>query len=90
MSRVYDHYQYFNSSSAGTVFRRQNLTSISNFHPLEVVGRGSETQLQVCENYFKDAPRAERVNIIIHTIRPISIRNIFTVYRRRNLTSMYV
>ena len=23
---------------------------MSNFHPLEVVGRGSETQLQVCEN----------------------------------------
>ena len=23
---------------------------ISNFHPLEVVGRGSETQLQVGEN----------------------------------------
>ena len=26
------------------------LTNISNFHPLEVVGRGSETQLQVGEN----------------------------------------
>ena len=28
---------------------------MSNFHPLEVVGRGSETQLQVGENlnYFK-------------------------------------
>ena len=24
--------------------------NISNFHPLEVVGRGSETQLQVGEN----------------------------------------
>ena len=23
---------------------------MSNFHPLEVVGRGSETQLQVAEN----------------------------------------
>ena len=23
-----------------------------NFHPLEVVGRGSETQLQVGENYL--------------------------------------
>ena len=23
---------------------------MSNFHSLEVVGRGSETQLQVCEN----------------------------------------
>ena len=22
----------------------------SNFHPLEVVGRGSETQIQLCEN----------------------------------------
>ena len=27
-----------------------NLTAISNFHPREVVGRGSETQLQVREN----------------------------------------
>ena len=27
-----------------------NLTNISNFHPLEVVGRGSETQLQAGEN----------------------------------------
>ena len=26
-----------------------NLTNPSNFHPLEVVGRGSETQLQVGE-----------------------------------------
>ena len=25
--------------------------SYLNFHPLEVVGRGSETQLQVAENY---------------------------------------
>ena len=31
-----------------------NQTQISNFHPLEVVGRGSETQLQVGEklNYL--------------------------------------
>ena len=28
------------------------LTNISNFHPLEVVGRGSETQLQVGEDLF--------------------------------------
>ena len=27
-----------------------NLTNISNFHSLKVVGRGSETQLQVSEN----------------------------------------
>ena len=26
------------------------LKNMSNFHPLEVVGRGSETQLQVGEN----------------------------------------
>ena len=26
------------------------IVNISNFHPLEVVGRGSETQLQVGEN----------------------------------------
>ena len=26
---------------------------MSNFHPLEVVGRGSETQLQVGENFNK-------------------------------------
>ena len=27
--------------------------NMSNFHPLEVVGRGSETQLQVGENLNK-------------------------------------
>ena len=27
-----------------------NLINMINFHPLEVVGRGSETQLQVGEN----------------------------------------
>ena len=27
---------------------------MSNFHPLEVVGRGSETQLQVGENLIND------------------------------------
>ena len=26
---------------------------MSNFHPLEVVGRGSETQIQVGENFNK-------------------------------------
>ena len=30
----------------------QILTNMSNFHPLEVVGRGSETQLQVDEFFF--------------------------------------
>ena len=29
----------------------ENLTNISNFHLLEVVGRGSETQLQGGENF---------------------------------------
>ena len=28
----------------------ENQTNMSNFHPLEVVSRGSETQLQVGEN----------------------------------------
>ena len=28
-------------------------TNVSNFHPLEDVGRGSETQLQVDENFNK-------------------------------------
>ena len=36
-----------------------NQTNTSNFHPLEVVGRGSETQLQVGEN-FKKIKRAKR------------------------------
>ena len=30
-----------------------NKINVSNFHPLEVVGRGSETQLQVGENLNK-------------------------------------
>ena len=29
---------------------RSQIKQISNFHPLEVVGRGGETQLQVGEN----------------------------------------
>ena len=29
-----------------------NKTNVSNFYPLEVVGRGSETQLQVGETYI--------------------------------------
>ena len=33
---------------------------MSNFHPLEVVGRGSETQLQVGEN------KNDRLNIKIY------------------------
>ena len=41
------------------VFKHQNLqvlglksnTYLSYFHPLEVVGRGSETQLLVCEEF---------------------------------------
>ena len=32
---------------------------MSNFHPLEVVGRGSETQLQVGENLNSRDSRAE-------------------------------
>ena len=28
-----------------------NIKNIHNFQPLEVVGRGSETQLQVAENW---------------------------------------
>ena len=31
----------------------RKLTNLSNFQPLEVVGRGSETQLQVDENLNK-------------------------------------
>ena len=30
----------------------QIITNMGNFHPLEVVGRGSETQLQVGEGFF--------------------------------------
>ena len=29
-----------------------NEPNMSNFHPGEVVGRGSETQLQIGENYY--------------------------------------
>ena len=36
-------------------FLASNLTNISNFHPLEVVGRISETQRQVGENFNKIA-----------------------------------
>ena len=32
------------------MFLVSNLTNMSNFHPLEVVGRGSDAQLQVGEN----------------------------------------
>ena len=44
---VCDHYHDIcYSCNAGIDYRRQNM---SNIHPLEVVGRGSETQLQVGE-----------------------------------------
>ena len=40
---------------------------MSNFHPLEVVGRGSETQLQVGENLNKVGYRLLiRVNTLCH------------------------
>ena len=32
------------------MFLVSNLTNMSNFHPLEVVGRGSDAQIQVGEN----------------------------------------
>ena len=32
------------------MYSRKSNKYLSNFHPLEVVGRGSETQLQVGEN----------------------------------------
>ena len=32
------------------VAQTKQIHFMSNFHPHEVVGRGSETQLQVCEN----------------------------------------
>ena len=59
------------------VFQRQHLqlfclklnrTYMSNFQPLEVVGRGSETQLQVGENINKTIQCLEgyRVNTQCH------------------------
>ena len=57
----YTEYGVLSSFSAGTYFRVKsdvfnkcldtNLTNMGNLYPLEVVGRGSETQLQVGE-YF--------------------------------------
>ena len=44
MKRVFKH-QYWQMLGV-------KLTNMSNFHPLEVVGRVSETQLQVGENTF--------------------------------------
>ena len=38
---------------------RHHIKHLSNFHPLEVVGRGSETQLQVGENWNKTTQQAE-------------------------------
>ena len=34
------------------VFKHQDLQMFGNFHPIVVVGRGSETQLQVGENVY--------------------------------------
>ena len=39
------------------------LTNVNNFHPLEVVGRDSETQLQVGENLNKTILRIQGLNI---------------------------
>ena len=38
---------------SGGLSRADNNTAWGNFHPLEVVSRGSETQLQVDENLNK-------------------------------------
>ena len=63
MLRVYGHYKYFYSYSAGidfTIWRPQILAFnprpakliYLNFHPLEVVSRYRDPQLQVDENYL--------------------------------------
>ena len=40
------------------IYFESNCTNINNFHSPEVVGRGSETQLQVGENLnFQPAPQ---------------------------------
>ena len=45
-----------------------NLTNMCNFHPLEVVGRGSDTQLQVGENLNKVTQRAEACICLRRTV----------------------
>ena len=50
---------------------------MSNFHPLEVVGRGSETQLQVGEklNYFFITMGEFSVTVIYCTLVDVKIDN---------------
>ena len=42
-----------------------NETLMSNFHPLEIVGRDSETQLQVGENLIRKPWRGKNYNITL-------------------------
>ena len=51
LSRSYSCYWEWNECFA--YVWSQIKTNMSNFHPLEVVGRGSETQIQVGENLNK-------------------------------------
>ena len=54
------------------------LKNMSNFHALEVVSRGSETQLQVGENLtyrpqiltYRDGHRVERIIIFLMAVDP--------------------
>ena len=53
-----------------------NLTNTSNLHPLEVVGRGSATQLQVGENlnWITSRARGKYKNIRVHSQKSYILR----------------
>ena len=41
---------------------------MSNFHPIEVVGRDSESQLQVGENFYL-------YNLVLQGLTPLTVQN---------------
>ena len=51
----------------------------SNFHPLEVVGRGSETQLQVGENFNKIS-RWLKGQVTLHILVTLQRQKAVTAY----------
>ena len=53
---------------------------MSNFHPLEVVDRASETELQVCENLYWKASRVEGLGIVMYAKLDISVSSVSDIF----------
>ena len=56
-----------------------NKTHMSNFHPLEVVGRGRETQLQVGEKliYYPNRFKDEQIMVMLFILSLITMYHVY-------------